>query len=1113
MIQGHYRFLVSVPMHKPTIHNTFKKNPLDSAMRALLNFKLKPKIVAMLSKVTRTCALYPIHVIATLMLLSSCLYMEFLHAVEVGDYSVSIINRSKPLPTSAGEIFVGTRKSSWSSFRWKSSASFDDIEPDSALQLKMLCYIHPDTYRLRPLLESQIEKSCFKDANQKCLVESLSVNNQTVTKALIYADKDSNRLSFPGLTASKAYDQEFEKYTFKWFAQKANKSVKYLITLVKTANSTDLFIMTFGYLTMHIIFVTLFINMRQLGSRIWLASSVLLTSSCAVEMAVVTAHWLGYRLNPILFLEGLPFLVILIGFEKPIRLSKAVMIEAPTTSSLPIPNQVSQASSDKGYHLVKEYIVEIVTLLIGAFSGVARLDQFCLLAALILIYDCIFLFTLYIALLTVKLEMRRMNRHADIRKALQEEGMSYKTAEAIAQANDSAPKESNARKLRESEGWIRGFGGVHLRHESVTKFKLFSVLAVIILSFLNFLTIPFKNSIFFWQKRSSGLISNGGLHNASNILLPTERLLNSISVVEDISSVIIYLKQTVYLELSKQGDGGWLDLGSWDEFFDSSFMRRWIFSCLIFSLLMNAYFFNAARWTFLYNGKDKLTEPHTSIVAKRNASRYVRKIKDGVPPGLSKPNDENIDGQFDYSLTQIKEHESLTFDEIFELFKAGKVAELSEEHVAELVLRKRIPLHAIEKYSQDDLERAVRIRRLVVDHGCLFENFSIDAVPFSDYDYMRVLGACCENVVGYIPIPVGVAGPLLIDGYSYYVPMATTEGALIASTTRGCKALNAAGGVLTAVLQDHITRGPCVEFPSIIEAAKAKAWIDSDEGQRTLSTAFNSTSRFARLEKTKTSLAGSTLFIRFCACTGDAMGMNMISKGVECALSRLYEESLFSEMKIISVSGNYCTDKKPAALNWIEGRGKSVVAEAIVPERTVREVLKSDVDSLVHLNISKNLVGSALAGSIGGFNAHAANVVTAVFIATGQDPAQNVESSQCMTLMKKVNNDLVISVTMPSIEVGTIGGGTILEAQSGMLDLLGVRGPHQRVPGSNAKRLAQIIAATVMAGELSLCAALASGHLVKSHLTHNRSARPSPSLTPTNGMSRTSSQLEAIKMR
>jgi len=296
-----------------------------------------------------------------------------------------------------------------------------------------------------------------------------------------------------------------------------------------------------------------------------------------------------------------------------------------------------------------------------------------------------------------------------------------------------------------------------------------------------------------------------------------------------------------------------------------------------------------------------------------------------------------------------------------------------------------------------------------------------------------------------------------------------------------------------------MTRGPCVGFETLTRAAAAKLWLDSEVGQRTMSDAFNSTSRFARLQSMKTAIAGTYLYIRFKTTTGDAMGMNMISKGVEYALQVMATEAGFEDMSIISVSGNFCTDKKPAAINWIDGRGKSVVAEAIIPAHIVEKVLKSSVDAMVELNVSKNLIGSAMAGSIGGFNAHAANIITAVFIATGQDPAQVVESSNCITVMKNLNGSLQASVSLPSIEVGTIGGGTILEPQSAMLDLLGVRGPHPTSPGDNARTLARIIAAGVLAGELSLCSALASGHLVKAHMAHNRSGLPSRAATPAPG--------------
>jgi hydroxymethylglutaryl-CoA reductase (NADPH) len=220
------------------------------------------------------------------------------------------------------------------------------------------------------------------------------------------------------------------------------------------------------------------------------------------------------------------------------------------------------------------------------------------------------------------------------------------------------------------------------------------------------------------------------------------------------------------------------------------------------------------------------------------------------------------------------------------------------------------------------------------------------------------------------------------------------------------------------------------------------------------------------------------------------MGMNMVGKGVEKALSVIVEH--FPEVQVLALSGNMCTDKKPSAMNWIEGRGKSVVADAVIRGDVVEKVLKTTVQGVVEANYAKNLLGSALAGSIGGNNAHASNVVTAIFLATGQDPAQNVESSNCLTTMEAVNDgqDLYISVNMPSIEVGTVGGGTSRPGQGAMLSLLGVKGSDMDHPGRNAEILATQVAGGVMAGELSLLCALSSGHLISSHMKLNRKSTP-----------------------
>jgi len=410
-----------------------------------------------------------------------------------------------------------------------------------------------------------------------------------------------------------------------------------------------------------------------------------------------------------------------------------------------------------------------------------------------------------------------------------------------------------------------------------------------------------------------------------------------------------------------------------------------------------------------------------------------------------------------------------------------KLKEMTDKELSQEVIRGKIKFFNIEN-EINDKHRAVKVRRAAVEQMTGRNDFISD-LPVENYDYNKVFGQCCENVVGYVPIPVGVAGPIVVDDIEYMVPMATTEGALIASTTRGCKALSLAGGVSTVVNRDGMSRAPVVQCKNVKEAQDI-AQFTKDKFDL-IADKFASTSRFARLQKLDCHFAGRKLFLRFTCTTGDAMGMNMVGKGTEAALGVITEA--FPEVDILALSGNVCTDKKPSAINWLEGRGKSISADCVIPGQVVEKVLKTTVAGLVELNYAKNLVGSAIAGSIGGNNAHASNIVTACFLATGQDPAQNVESSNCMTLMEPCNDgqDLYMSVTMPSIEVGTVGGGTSLPAQASMLDLMGVRGVSKENQ-NNSQLLARIIASTVMAGELSLMSALSSGHLISSHLKLNR---------------------------
>ncbi|XP_059433763.1 3-hydroxy-3-methylglutaryl-coenzyme A reductase 1 [Corylus avellana] len=413
------------------------------------------------------------------------------------------------------------------------------------------------------------------------------------------------------------------------------------------------------------------------------------------------------------------------------------------------------------------------------------------------------------------------------------------------------------------------------------------------------------------------------------------------------------------------------------------------------------------------------------------------------------------------------------------------LASEEDEEIIKAVVAGTTPSYSLET-KLGDCKRAAVIRREAVQR---VTGKSLAGLPLEGFDYQSILGQCCEMPVGYVQIPVGIAGPLLLDGREYSVPMATTEGCLVASTNRGCKAIHLSGGATAVLLKDGMTRAPVVRFATAQRAAELKFFLEDPKNFDTLSMVFNRSSRFARLQTIKCAIAGKNLYIRFCCSTGDAMGMNMISKGVQNILDFLQKD--FSDMDVIGLSGNFCSDKKPAAVNWIEGRGKSVVCEALISGDVVRKVLKTNVAALVELNMLKNLAGSALAGALGGFNAHASNIVTAIYIATGQDPAQNVESSHCITMMEAVNDgkDLHVSVTMPCIEVGTVGGGTQLASQSACLNLLGVKGANREEPGSNARLLATIVAGSVLAGELSLMSALAAGQLVRSHMKYNRSSK------------------------
>lgn len=389
-----------------------------------------------------------------------------------------------------------------------------------------------------------------------------------------------------------------------------------------------------------------------------------------------------------------------------------------------------------------------------------------------------------------------------------------------------------------------------------------------------------------------------------------------------------------------------------------------------------------------------------------------------------------------------------------------------------------LKLYALEKELAPGDAIATRRRFIEEETGV-----TLDRVGDCSIALDSVVKKNCENMIGTIQVPLGVAGPIRIKGEyadgTLYLPLATTEGALIASVNRGCSLITAAGGADVRILKDGMTRAPVFAADSIVHAKEVCEWIMSHEAE--IRAEAESTTRFGKLTGIEITTAGTSVFVRLSFFTGDAMGMNMVTIASAKASELISRET---GARLIALSGNWCTDKKPAAVNVVLGRGKTVSAGVLLPQDLISRVLKTDAPSLLEVNTRKNLVGSARAGSYG-FNAHAANIVAAMFIACGQDPAHVVEGSLCLTTVDPAPAGVYVSVTLPALPVGTVGGGTGVETQAECLRMLGIFGSGDP-PGSHAKKLAEIIAAGVLAGELSLLGALAAQHLARAHSTLGR---------------------------
>ena len=385
---------------------------------------------------------------------------------------------------------------------------------------------------------------------------------------------------------------------------------------------------------------------------------------------------------------------------------------------------------------------------------------------------------------------------------------------------------------------------------------------------------------------------------------------------------------------------------------------------------------------------------------------------------------------------------------------------------------KRLPRDPEHDYTRD----MAAARRQVVQEAT---GATLEHVGSFSFDPATLPGNL-EGFSGVAQVPIGFAGPLLVDGEhargEFYVPLATTEGTLVASYNRGMRLTREAGGVRATVLDDAMQRAPCFVFRDARSARVFGEWVERNFDA--IKAQAEQTTRFGRLRNIEQYALGKMRFLRFNFTTGDAAGQNMVTKATRKACQWI-EAQRPEGFERFALAANLDTDKKHSALNSLHTRGKRVVAEVTLPESLIEGIMHTNARALFAQRQLSNM-GSMLSGSVSN-GAHYANGITAMFIACGQDVANVAESSAGFSYGEILDNgDYYFSVTVPSLIVASYGGGTGLPTQRECLEALGAYGQGK------ALKLAEIVAATVLCGELSLGSAIVADQWVSSHETYGR---------------------------
>jgi hydroxymethylglutaryl-CoA reductase (NADPH) len=380
--------------------------------------------------------------------------------------------------------------------------------------------------------------------------------------------------------------------------------------------------------------------------------------------------------------------------------------------------------------------------------------------------------------------------------------------------------------------------------------------------------------------------------------------------------------------------------------------------------------------------------------------------------------------------------------------------------------RRRIPRDLDDDYTRE----AAAARRAFLREKT---GASLEHVSRSSFD-PGILPGNIEHFIGAAQVPIGVAGPLLVNGEhaqgEYYVPLATSEGTLVASYNRGMKMLHEAGGVTTTILDDAMQRAPAFVFEGARDARAFGEWLTEHFAE--IKDAADATTRCGRLRGIEQYSASRILFTRFDYTTGDAAGQNLTGKATAAACAWITAN--YAGITNFYLESNFATDKKSSQVNILRTRGKRVVAEATLPADLIQKHMHTTGERLFRARQVSNL-GGFMSG-VNNNGAHSANGIAALFIATGQDAANVAESSAALGFSELLpNGDYYGSITIPSLIVATYGGGTGLATQRECLELLGCYG------SGKVGKLAEIVAATVLCGELSLGSAIVAEEWVTAH--------------------------------